>query len=199
MSYKLLLDTSSEYLSVGIVQNETILYQTSYAAWQRQSELLIPEIAKGLNSLNLKFKDIGEIYVSIGPGSYTGVRIALTVAKTVATVSNIKIVALSSLKVLGRADEDYIALINARSNRSYIGIYAHGKTILKDQVLENEQVLELINEYKNKGYKVYGNVEYLSLQSDGIKIIEGLLTHGSITNYVSDVLSLKPVYLKDEI
>ncbi len=199
MNYKLLIDTSDQFLSVGIVLDEKIIYQNSYQAWQRQSELLIPEIIKALKSTKLELKDIKEIYLGKGPGSYTGVRIAMTVAKTLGTVTDIKIKAISSLAILGKADESFISVINARSKRSYVGVYEKGKCLMNDCILTNDEVVKLINEYRKKGFKLYGDSAYLNLESDGVNIIDGLLSFSKIAEYEENILALKPVYLKDAI
>ena len=97
------------------------------------------------------------------------------------------------------ADENFVSLINARSKRSYIAIYAQGNCLLKEQILPNEKVLEIIKEYHEKGFKIYGNTTYLNIPNDGQKIIEGLLTFANITKVEEDILSLKPIYLKDTL
>ncbi len=199
MIYKLLLDTSNEYLSVGISKDKEIIYSVSFKAWQQQSEFLIPEIIKALNKVNLELKDIKEIVVAKGPGSYTGVRIALTFAKTIGTVAKVDVKAISSLEIQGPYNEKYISVMNARSKRSYIGIYDNGKVILEDQILSNEDVLNLISFYKEKKFKVYGDTSYLNLNSDGLEIIDGLLSYSFNVEKEENILNLKPVYLKDAI
>lgn len=199
MSYKLLIDTSDKYLSVGIAKDLEVIYQNSFSAWQRQSELLIPEIVVALNYVKLDLEDISEIVVAKGPGSYTGVRIALTFAKTLGSVANVKVKTITSLACLGRSDECFVSVINAHSNRSYIACYENGKCLLKEQILSNEKVLEVIEKYRNQGFKLYGDTDYLNIKSDGEKIIEGLLTFSELVDFEDNILSLKPLYLKDAI
>ncbi len=199
MSYQLLLDTSDKFLSVGISKNDELIYTKSFQAWQRQSEFLLVEIKKALQEVKITFKDIDEIVSGIGPGSYTGVRIALTVGKTLACLTNIKLKTVSSLAIMGDIESSYIALINARSGRSYIGIYSFGKVILNDCIKTNEEVCEIINEYKEKGFKVYGELDYLNLNGDSYDIVKGLFSYGKICQVVSNPLIVKPVYLKEAI
>ena len=75
----LLLDSSNTSLSVGFENNGVLIGFTSYEAWQVQSEHMVPEIDKLMEKLGLSRKDITKVVTSIGPGSYTGVRIALTI------------------------------------------------------------------------------------------------------------------------
>lgn len=194
---KLLIDTSDKYLCVGIAKDDKLEYSNCFEAWQRQSEYLVPEIVKALESLNLKMKDIDEIVVSKGPGSYTGVRIALTFAKTLGVVAHIKVKAISSLKVFGLYDENYISVINARSKRSYIGVYQHGKSIVEDTIMNNDDAITLIDKYQKEGFKLYGDASYLDMKSEPAKIIDGLLSYSKYIEEDNNVLNLKPVYLKD--
>ncbi len=197
MSYTLLLDSSNTLLAIGLLSDGKFIYRQSYYAWQRQSELMIPEIEKAFKETNISFLNIDEVMVTKGPGSYTGVRIALTIAKTIATVNPIiKCKAISSLMALGCKTESYISLINARSNRSYIAIYEKGKCILNDQIVTNEEALLLIEKYKRNGFVLKGDLEYLNLESD-YEILDGMASYIDIIEVENDILKLKPLYLKD--
>lgn len=199
MKTRLLMDSSNVNLSLAIAQDKIIIYKVSYYAWQRQSEGMIPELEKALEETKLEVNSIDEVIVTLGPGSYTGVRIALTIAKVMTTAnSNIKLKVISSLKAMGNKDEKYISLINARSNRSYIGIYNQGDEVLKDCVLENFKVLNLIEQYQKEGYVLKGELDYLN-QSGPYDILNGLPSYADSIEIYQDVLNVKPIYLKDAI
>ncbi len=192
----LMLDSSNTDLSIGISKDYNIIYKTSFACWQRQSELMIPELEKALKETNLEINDFNEIVCSIGPGSYTGIRIALTIAKTIAVMNeNIKLKCVSSLRVFGGRDKKFIALMNARSKRSYIGVYDHDKTILEDKVLTNEEVISYINEHKD--FEVIGDVEYLGMENNLPDVVTSMNSLSEILLPTEDVLKVKPSYLKD--
>lgn len=196
--YSLLLDSSNTNLSVGICKNNQIIYQKSFSCWQRQSELMIPEIEKGLKEVSLSLLDFEEIVCAKGPGSYTGVRIALTIAKIISQMSGAKLILVSSLMAMGNANKKYIALMNARSNRSYIGIYDLGEVVLKDQVVTNEEVLDIIEKYLKEGYVLKGSLDYLKKGYQSTNdVIDGLLSHSLICEAVINPISLCPTYLKD--
>ena len=95
----ILLDSSNTNLSVGLARDNLLLEYVSYEAWQQQSEYMIPELNKLLAKYSVSKEEIQEVIVAKGPGSYTGVRIAITIAKTIATVLNAKLYAVSSLRV----------------------------------------------------------------------------------------------------
>ena len=87
-----------------------------------------------------------------------------------------------------------ICLINARSCRSYIGVYDGSKAILKDQVMKNEDVLEYIKNHKE--YVICGDCGYLNLEGyKNDKCLNMLALKSSITP--TDSFHVKPIYLKD--
>ena len=62
---------------------------------------MIPEIEKALKELNLELLDFDEVVCGKGPGSYTGVRISLTIAKIICEFSKAKLILVSSLRIMG--------------------------------------------------------------------------------------------------
>ena len=190
----ILLDSSNTNLSVGIARDNLLLESISYEAWQRQSEYMIPEIHKLIEKYSVNRDEIGEVIVAKGPGSYTGVRIAITIAKTMAVALNAKLYAVSSLRVQKDGKNPSICLINARSGRSYVGVYEGEKTLLEDQIMKNDEVLSYIAEHPS--YSVCGDVGYLGLEiKETNNIIEMLNLKDSLESI--NPLSLKPVYMKD--
>lgn len=191
----LILDSSNTDLSVGVSIDNKIIYKMSYEAWQRQSEFMIPEIEKAVKETGIELKDFDEILCGKGPGSYTGIRIALTIAKTISVMSGAKLKLISSLRMFGNREEKFIALINARSARSYIGVYDHDQIILEDTILSNEEVKKYIFEHPD--YEVYGDLNYINLKGKEPMIIEGMLSFSSLIKEEENPMSSKPVYLKD--
>ncbi len=193
--YSLLLDSSNVDLAVGLAKDNILIDNIKYEAWQRQSEFMISEIANILKRNRVDPKDIEEIVVTKGPGSYTGLRIALTIAKIYGYALNIKVYALSSLAILKDKDNISICLMNARSKRSYFGLYQNKTCLIEDKVLTNEEVLAFIKEHPN--YSICGDVSYLNLENKKNDIFNNMLELKDEDNLVKNILSLKAVYLKD--
>jgi len=191
----LLLDSSNKNLSVGIGKNGKVLAFSEYEAWQQQSELMIPEIAKLVNDNGITFEQINNIVVAIGPGSYTGVRIAVTIAKIMAFILKAKLYTVSSLAVLASATKPTICLVNARSNRSYFAVYEKDTVLIKDTILPNEEILDFIK--ANPEYLVSGDINYLGLNAITIDRFQNMLNLINKENEVNDLMSVKPHYLKD--
>ena len=191
----LLLDSSNTSLSVGFEKDKTLLCYTSYEAWQVQSEHMVPEIDKLMKENGLTRRDINGIIVSIGPGSYTGVRIALTIAKITSLACNCKIFPVSSLRVLKDFDAPSICLINARSGRSYFGVYEGKNVLVEDTIKTNDEVLEYINSHPD--YKVCGDARYLGFEKVDTNICLQMIDLAESLSSCDNELGLKPIYMKD--
>lgn len=193
--YTVLLDSSNVNLSVGLAKENVLIKETSYEAWQRQSEYMIVELNKLLEEENVSYKDIDSIIVSVGPGSYTGVRIAITIAKTMSIACNAKIYPVSSLRILKDDKNPSICLINARSNRSYVGIYEDDKCIISDCIWQNEQVKKYIEE--NPNVSVCGNTKYLGIEGKENSVLKQMISLKEKITPLENNLTLKPVYMSD--
>lgn len=191
----LLLDSSNKDLAVGLGKDDVLIDSIIYEAWQSQSEHMIVEIDNLLSKHNLIKDDLSNVMVGIGPGSYTGVRIALTIAKVIGVALNIPVYTVSSLQILKDDDRPSICLIDARSNRSYIGVYQNNIVILEDRVMNNDEVINYINSHKE--YSICGECKYLKLESKKVNVLSMMLSLRKNISPVNDVLAIKPVYLKD--
>ncbi len=190
----LLLDSTYKDLNVGLnIDGE--MHKISYECFQRQSELMISEIDKILKENNINPKEINEIVVTHGPGSFTGLRIALTIAKVYCYAVKCPCYSLSSLNVLMKMNEPSICLLNARSGRSYFGVYKNNEVIEEDQILTNDKVLEYIKNHPE--YIVCGDTEYLGIPGYKADLIENMYFLKNNDNKVKDIYTLKAVYLKD--
>ena len=190
----ILLDSSNTNLSVGIAKDNILLDYISYEAWQRQSEYMIVELNKLLEKHNIQKEDITDVMVAKGPGSYTGVRIAITIAKTIAVALNAKLYAVSSLRVEKNGDVPSICLINARSNRSYVGVYQGQEILLNDCIMKNDEVMKYIADHPD--YSVCGDTKYLNVEGIESNTMKEMLDLKDSLESINP-LSLKPVYMKD--
>ena len=189
-----LLDSSNTNLSVGIAKDNLLLEYISYEAWQRQSEYMIVELNKLLEKHNIQKEDIKEVIVAKGPGSYTGVRIAITIAKTIAVALDAKLYAVSSLRVQKDGVRPSICLINARSGRSYVGVYEDQKILLNDCIMKNDEVMNYIKDHPD--YSVCGETKYLNVEGVMANNLQEMLNLKDSLESINP-LSLKPVYMKD--
>lgn len=192
----LLLDSSDKTLTVGLSLDGKLLDSITYEAWQRQSEYLIPEIDKMLKNHMISRTDLTEVAVSKGPGSYTGVRIALTVAKTVSFALGIPLYLVSSLEVLAQEGKPSVCLMNARGKRSYFGVYNAGEENVKDCIKTNEEVLAYLKAHPD--FIPCGDIAYLGLSSEAPNIAYNLMRHIDEAHRCPEPLGARPIYLKDD-
>lgn len=193
--FEVLLDSSSKYLSVGLAKDGKVIDRIFYEAWQRQSEMMTNELETILERNNVDKKDIDAVVVGIGPGSYTGVRIAVTIGKTLAYVLKVKIYAVSSLSLLKDQQKPTICVFNARSGRSYVGVYHCSKCLKKDCVMNNEDLRSYIKEHPD--YVVNGELTHLELESREYDTIQNLAESINSENLVASPFTVNPVYLKE--
>ena len=158
----LLLDSSDKNLTVALAMDGKI-DEISYPAWQRQSELMVQEIDNLFARNGFDKKDLDCVVCSRGPGSYTGVRIALSIAKTIVFALHIPLYLASSLEVLKDGDKPSICLMNARAKRSYIRLCNATDFKGQDEIKTNAEVLEFIA--KHPDFSVCGDVSYLGISA----------------------------------
>ena len=93
----LYIDTSSSYLYAGIVSSGKLLCEVKKEFGHSLSEEALPSIVGLFNEQNLKAMDIDKIIVVNGPGSFTGIRVGMTIAKRIVELSDGKIEVKSKL------------------------------------------------------------------------------------------------------
>lgn len=191
----LLIDTSTSNITVSIVENQTILYNYSENIVLDMSSKILPIIDSGLKSLNLKLNDIDKIFIVNGPGSFTGIRVGVTVAKTIAWALKKEIIPLSSLELMATTNTDkkyLVPMIDARRGNVFAGIYDKELNFIKQDKLIN------LNELISNINKDYEFISYDNINIDGIvkpnidvlKIInkhihdEGVNPHNLNPNYL---------------
>lgn len=107
----LAIDTSTASASVALVLTDGTVVVASLDPNQKHGRNLIPAIRDVLNRVGIKSSDLTGIAVGVGPGSYTGLRIGVTAAKTLAYSARVPLVALNSLEVVARnAPQDVLAI-----------------------------------------------------------------------------------------
>jgi tRNA threonylcarbamoyladenosine biosynthesis protein TsaB len=128
----LAVETSGRFGSVAIGQAEKLLAEIAFQKPLKHSAEIFPSIHQLLTKCKQKQKNIGHIYISIGPGSFTGLRIAVTLAKTMHLANKTKIVSVDTLDVIAQnangIDADRIAtILDAKRGQFFIAVYERTK------------------------------------------------------------------------
>jgi tRNA threonylcarbamoyladenosine biosynthesis protein TsaB len=130
----LAVETSGRIGSVAIAAGRKLLAEATFSGPMRHSSEIFPAIRGLLDRFGRKPKDIEHIYISVGPGSFTGLRIAVSIAKIMHLASAVKIVAVDTLDVIAANAADYIrqektdvekiaVILDAKRGQFYIAVY----------------------------------------------------------------------------
>lgn len=190
----LFLDTSTKYLCIGIAKDHKVIYKFQQEAIKKQSELTIPFLSKALEEVNISLNDIDEVNVTIGPGSFTGIRIGMCIAKVLASMKNIPLKAISSLNAYASLGKK-IVILDAKAKRVYLGIYNNNEKVIDECVVEIETLKEMLNDYQD--YDVVLDSFLIGKDSETIDVIENMNRISLTTEVVENVDALVPIYLKD--
>ncbi|WP_295095551.1 tRNA (adenosine(37)-N6)-threonylcarbamoyltransferase complex dimerization subunit type 1 TsaB [uncultured Catenibacterium sp.] len=190
----LVMDTSNSYLAVGLYQDNVCLEAFQEKGSRRQSEKAIPTLKEVLDRHDIALKDVNEMIITSGPGSYTGVRVAMTIAKTLAAVSDVKIKSVSSLAAYAGMNQALI-VIDARGHKVFVGVYENGLPLIKEQVMTLEDFTQLRAEYSD--YELVGEIGCLGLDEKECNLCANIYALGQMAAPIANVDLLVPTYIKD--
>jgi tRNA A37 threonylcarbamoyladenosine modification protein TsaB len=136
--------------------------------------------------VKIKYNQIKNIYVVIGPGSFTGVRVSAIVTKGMVLVNKSRVYAIDSL-TMQLPKLHGVSILDARGDNFYISVYKNKKIILKPQMVNKSELQKITTKYKTLPlYSFYDNVS----------IFDHLLNRLADFKLVKDVNKLKPLYIK---
>ena len=184
----LLIDSATATLVVAIVIDDKIAYYYNQKVGKDMSSSIMSVIDEAFKTAGIKPRELDKIFIANGPGSFTGIRVGLTVAKTMAWALNIPVISISSLEVIAStpSNQNNIAVIDARRGYVYAGVYDVNLTsIMSDQHI-------LFNDINQQGtvvsYDSYGEIKP---NIDILKVIKKHINDEAVNPH-----SLKPKYLK---
>ncbi|MBW4827837.1 MAG: tRNA (adenosine(37)-N6)-threonylcarbamoyltransferase complex dimerization subunit type 1 TsaB [Clostridiaceae bacterium] len=148
----LAIDTSSVVATCAVLDEEKLLGEYTLNQDMTHSERLIPMVKTLMDSLKLKPENIDLFAGSVGPGSFTGLRIGLATIKGLAHVVDKSVIGISTLEALAfnvPFDGVVIPIMDARRDRVYTGIYRweNGKliNIMKPTILNIDELLDIVD------------------------------------------------------
>ncbi|MBQ3419423.1 MAG: tRNA (adenosine(37)-N6)-threonylcarbamoyltransferase complex dimerization subunit type 1 TsaB [Erysipelotrichaceae bacterium] len=186
----LCIDTAYKYLTVCLIKDEEIVGYISNECFKRQSEEVFVALEELFKKSNIDRRDIDSICVSVGPGSYTGVRIAITIAKVYCSISNIDLYKISTLRLYAGGNKNTMVVMDARAKRAYVAVYDENKCLLKDQVQEIENI-------DPKDFDVVLDGNLIGKQDKTIDIPLAFLKTKEVWEKIENVDFLIPEYLKE--
>ena len=182
----LFIDSATTNLVVAIINDGKIVYIYNNNDNHDTSSKMMPVLAEAFDKAELKPQDIDKIFAVTGPGSFTGIRVGLTVAKTMAYTLNIPIVPISSLEVMASGNGG-TALINARRGYVFAGTYDNDlNNVYPDSYF-------LMNDSLAKSYISYDSFDFETLKPniDVLKVVKKHENDESVNPH-----TINPNYLK---
>ncbi len=149
---KLTIDTATSFFAAALLDGSMCVAKTSFEVQRDHSSFAMPAIVDLFQKVEWKLTDIDEIIVTQGPGSYTGVRIGVTIAKTLAYANQCSLVGVSTLHLLAanceQEDVLIVPLIDAKRQEVFTGFYTYDgndwQCVQRDQVINIHTLVQIL-------------------------------------------------------
>lgn len=195
----LFLDTSSFYINIAIISDEKIIYNRSELNSPKLSESIFLFIEEAFNKSKIKATDLDKVFIVNGPGSFTGVRVGVTIAKTMAWSLKIPVIPLSTLELYATTETEkkyLIPFIKDRNDYLYAGIYDNLlNNYMEDRFLHITELLESLDKTEQYVFVGYDEIdttfELIKPEIDILKII-----NEHLDDEIIDPHNVNPNYLK---
>ncbi len=194
------IDSFSDILGITLIKDENVLIRESFYKIKPFSELLVDRLDKIFKDFNFSKKDIKKVVVDKGPGSFTSLRVGITVAKTVSYSLKIPIYSYISLDAMAFKcrcfSGNIVSLINAGKGEVYKREYkSDGENVIhvSEILLVKQKSIEIEKDklYVVKNIKLSGK--------NIVSINEDLTIYGTplaLKGKEEDVMFLEPVYIR---
>lgn len=198
----LFFDTSSDLLKVSLIKDNKIIFDKELHTKNDHSSYLVPTIDEAFKINNIDFKELDEIIVGNGPGSFTGTRISIAVAKTYAFSFNIPVYMISSLEELIYDNDGYdfyVPIIEEKKENLYFSIFdKNKKRVMDDTYSSTEYMYKKLEELDGKillislSDKEYEKYDTVKASINALNIMKNI----DVNNEKVNPHLLKPNYIK---
>jgi len=201
----LAIESSTQAASIAIKKNDKIIYLDYINIATSHSETIMPRIDTALKLLRIDKKDLTGITVSIGPGSFTGLRVGLATAKGIATGLRIPLISFNTLEVLASnvygTEKHILSVLDARMNEAYVALFDKDLNIVIDT---HCRPLDNVFDNIEVDYVSVGNVPTLNFTSLPHQNLLTAAAHFSLLDYKKMslkfdedyVYNLEPFYVR---
>lgn len=207
----LAFDTSTEKFSISILKNNKVVLNLTKILNKTYSKFLIPILKKSLEKSKLDIKEINYILISLGPGSFTGVRIGIAAAKGLGIPHKINISGFNNMDILVNSidnnikEKRIVTIIKSKKSDYYFQVFDSKKKPIKkisffsinnlpkfffnkNTVFIGDLDIELIKEIKKKKKKILFYKRKFSSTCTLINLIKE-------KHYINMTKSLNPIYV----
>lgn len=187
----LCMDTSHTLLAVSLIDENKVVSKIQRECWKKQSEEIFPALEELLKDANKTVEDIDSIAITEGPGSYTGVRIAMTIAKVFAATKKIDLYTIGTLQLYAGNLENCLVLLDARGSRVYSAAFDKKNNTLPLAVRTIDEVKAICS-----SYTVIGDGHLVGKEDSYPDVAENFLNLKSEWKKAENIHLVVPEYLK---
>jgi tRNA threonylcarbamoyl adenosine modification protein YeaZ len=136
---------------------------------------------------------LNAVVVTDGPGSYTGLRIAMTIAKVLAVIQPLELYTIGTLQLWAGRLPKVRVVLDARTQRVFTGVYEHGIALEADHAI----AIETLRPQLNDGDVIVGHAQLLGRTALAVDLAENFALLKTLWSCVDNIHTLVPRYLKD--
>lgn len=189
----LCMDTSHRHLVLVLMEDGNVVASFQKECWKHQSETIFVELLRLMEEVKWSVDELERVVITKGPGSYTGIRIAMSVAKVLCTRKHIALYTLSTLQLYAGLNDTYV-MLDARSKRAYFGDYTNG-TKKKECILTLEEIESLL---ETNPKTLVGDTALLDRKQEAIDFVQHFVELEPLFEKVENIHALVPEYLKED-
>ncbi len=189
----LALDTSHSYLTIALIDDDQVISSIQKPAFKQQSETIMVEIDRLFKEAGWIPSELQALVLTDGPGSYTGLRISMTVAKVLGLIQGIQLYTISSLQLLAGLNPNVYVVMDARAKRVYLGHYKNGIPVHEDTVVPIDEAKDNLDPEAI----FVGDALLLGQKAIEVDLVQHFVELKSQWIKVDNVHTLVPRYLKE--
>ena len=190
----LCMDSAYKQLVLGLYKDKELLAGISLEAFKKQSETIFVELNRLLKETNLDYKDIDRVIITNGPGSYTGIRIAMTIAKVLCSQMHKELYTISTMQLYAGIEKQANVILDARSQRAYVAHVEDGQIQGNIQILTLDEVKEFIE--TNPGI-LLGDADLMGQDVQKVDFLKNFIELEPYYEKVENIHALVADYLKE--
>lgn len=195
------INTASSRTGIALFEKSKLIAKNSWAAHNDEAEKLMPAIAQLLKKADKTFSNIKQIYVIKGPGSFTGLRVGVTVANTLAYLNRCELFGITTFEYWHSASELPVGLY-AGSGGVYLSLNkdAEPRLIKLDElnnILKKQKIKEISGDISDDQKATLKTAEFLNSKKTFAAVIQIIIEKNIQKPILKSEKIIQPLYIKE--